>query len=393
MAAILGTLTAIAPLSIDMYLPALPTMAHELHATTSDAQLSLTACLLGLAIGQLFAGPLSDARGRKRPLLLGLALYAVVSFACALAPSIWMLVAVRLLQGICGAAGIVIARAVVRDLYEGTALTRFYSLLMLINGAAPVLAPVIGGQLLRFTSWRGVFLILAAVGVLLTLMVAVFLPETLADDRRTVGGLRGTLRGFGELLTDRVFVAYALSQGLVMAAMFGYISGSPFVLQEIFGLSPQWFSVCFAANGVGIVVASQVTGALAGKLNNNRIFVTGLSTAAAGGVALFASLLFGLGLPLVLPSLFVLVSSVGIVSTVGLSLALQNHPRVAGSAAGLVGVAQLFLGAIASPLAGLGGQSSGGLSMGIVIAVADVGALVWYSVTAVRNRRLVSPST
>lgn len=217
MAAILGTLTAIAPLSIDMYLPALPTMAHELHATTSDAQLSLTACLLGLAIGQLFAGPLSDARGRKRPLLLGLALYAVVSFACALAPSIWMLVAVRLLQGICGAAGIVIARAVVRDLYEGTALTRFYSLLMLINGAAPVLAPVIGGQLLRFTSWRGVFLILAAVGVLLTLMVAVFLPETLADDRRTVGGLRGTLRGFGELLTDRVFVAYALSQGLVMA--------------------------------------------------------------------------------------------------------------------------------------------------------------------------------
>lgn len=178
-----------------------------------------------------------------------------------------------------------------------------------------------------------------------------------------------------------------------MAAMFGYISGSPFVLQEIFGLSPQWFSVCFAANGVGIVVASQVTGALAGKLNNNRIFVTGLSTAAAGGVALFASLLFGLGLPLVLPSLFVLVSSVGIVSTVGLSLALQNHPRVAGSAAGLVGVAQLFLGAIASPLAGLGGQSSGGLSMGIVIAVADVGALVWYSVTAVRNRRLVSPST
>nr|WP_243834999.1 multidrug effflux MFS transporter [Alicyclobacillus sacchari] len=383
MASILGVLTAIAPLSIDMYLPALPTMARDLHAATATAQLSLTACLVGLAIGQLFAGPVSDASGRKRPLLVGLVLYLLASFACGRMPSVWGLVALRFVQGLCGSAGIVIARAMVRDMYSGVELTRFFSLLMLINGVAPVLAPVIGGQLLRFTSWRGVFLILCGIGVALTALVALYLPETLPASHRTRGGIKGITSSFGRLLRDPIFMAYAFSQGLVSAGMFGYISGSPFVLQDIYGLSPQWFSVCFAINGIGIVMASQVSGWLAKRVDGPRLFQSGACIAALGGVALLLSLLFGAGLAGILPSLFLLVSSVGIVSTLGASLAMQNHGRAAGSAAGLIGVSQLLLGALASPLVGLGGAHTG-LPMGIVIAIADVGSLVWYAAWSVR---------
>ncbi|WP_284226181.1 multidrug effflux MFS transporter [Alicyclobacillus hesperidum] len=383
MASILGVLTAIAPLSIDMYLPALPTMARDLHAATATAQLSLTACLVGLAIGQLFAGPVSDASGRKRPLLAGLVLYLLASLLCGWMPSVWGLVALRFVQGLCGSAGIVIARAIVRDMYSGIELTRFFSLLMLVNGVAPVLAPVIGGQLLRFTSWRGVFFILCGIGVVLTVLVALSLPETLPEHHRTRGGIEGTISAFGRLFRDPVFVAYAFAQGLVSAGMFGYISGSPFVLQDIYGLSPQWFSVCFAINGIGIVLASQVSGWLANRVEGPRLFRSGAWIAALGGVALLLSVLLGAGLAGILPSLFFLVSSVGIVSTLGASLAMQNHGRAAGSAAGLIGVSQLLLGAIATPLVGLGGAHTG-LPMGIVIACADVGSLVWYAAWSLR---------
>jgi len=379
LAALLGSLTAIAPLSIDMYLPALPSMARDLHAATSVAQLSLTACLLGLAVGQLFAGPLSDALGRKRPLLVGLGLYLFASFACGLMPSAWGLVVVRMVQGLCGSAAIVIARAIARDLFSGVELTRFFSLLMLVNGVAPILAPVIGGQLLRFTDWRGVFAILGCVGAALWLWSLVALRETLEVERRNRAGLGGALRAFGALVRDPVFVAYAFSQGLVSAAMFAYISGSPFVLQDIYGLSPQAFSACFAANGIGIVIASQISGHLARRIEGRKIFRFGVILAALGGLGLLASVLLGFGLPGILPSLFVLVSCVGIVSTLGSSLAMQHHDKQAGSAAGLIGVSQLLLGAAATPLVGLGG-SHDSLPMGAVIAVADVGALAWYAV-------------
>ncbi|WP_347401708.1 multidrug effflux MFS transporter [Alicyclobacillus mali (ex Roth et al. 2021)] len=382
LAALLGSLTAIAPLSIDMYLPALPSMARDLHAATSVAQLSLTACLLGLAVGQLFAGPLSDALGRKRPLLVGLGLYLLASFACGLMPSAWGLVAVRVVQGLCGSAAIVIARAIARDLFSGVELTRFFSLLMLVNGVAPILAPVIGGQLLRFTNWRGVFLILGCVGLALWLWSFAGLRETLEVERRNRAGLGGALRAFGVLFGDPVFVAYAFSQGLVSAAMFAYISGSPFVLQDIYGLSPQAFSACFAANGVGIVVASQISGQFARRIDGRKIFRFGVILAALGGLGLLASLVLNFGLYAILPSLFVLVSCVGIVSTLGSSLAMQHHGRQAGSAAGLIGVSQLMLGAAATPLVGLGGAHDS-LPMGAVIAVADVGALVWYAVWSI----------
>ena len=238
---ILAPLSAFGPLSIDMYLPALPSMARGLDTSASVAQLSLTACLAGLAAGQLLAGPLSDAVGRRRPLLAGVACYAAASALCVAAPDIWALLALRLLQGLAGAAAIVIARAMVRDLYEGNELARFFALLLMVSGAAPILAPIIGAQLLRFTSWRGVFAVLAVIGAALLLVAACWLPETLPAARRQRGGVRGLLRDGARMLTDRQFTGYALASGLAFGAMFAYISGSPFVLQAKFGISPQLF--------------------------------------------------------------------------------------------------------------------------------------------------------
>lgn len=274
-ALILGSLSAFGPLSVDMYLPALPKLSESLGSTASLTQLSLTAFLLGLALGQLVAGPLSDIKGRKGPLIVSLVIYSIASLLCAFAPSIWVLVALRFIQGASGAAGIVISRAVVRDLYTGTELTKFFTLLMLINGLAPIIAPVFGAFILNFVSWRGVFVVLFLIGLLMLLAVIVGLPETLGKEKRATGGMKQTFQTFGILLKDRVFIGYALSQAFVSAAMFAYISGSPFVLQDIFGVSPQGYSLFFAVNGVGIVLFSQVTGRLVSRTGEIKLLTTG----------------------------------------------------------------------------------------------------------------------
>jgi len=374
--ALLGVLVAFGPLSIDMYLPALPLLSKDLHAGTSVTQLSLTATLLGLALGQVVAGSQSDSRGRRGPLLVGLGGYAVSSLLCAASGSICALVAFRFLQGLAGSAGIVISLAVARDLYAGPELTRFLSLLVLVNGVGPVLAPVAGGQLLRVTSWRGVFVVLAAVGLVMFLAVLAGLPETLP--RRSRAGLTETLAVFGGLLSDGAFMGYALPQGLVIAAMFAYISGSPFVIQEIFGASPQTFSLVFAINGLGIIAASQVTGLLSGRVRETVLFAGGIGLACTAAIVLLATLRAGAGLVDVLPPLFLVVSSIGIVNTAGSSLALQRYGHAAGSASALLGLISLALGAAAAPLAGLAGKDAA-LPMGMVIAVADAGAAGCYA--------------
>ncbi|MGE8205021.1 multidrug effflux MFS transporter [Heyndrickxia sp. NPDC080065] len=375
---VLGALSAFGPLSIDMYLPALPKLTTELSTNTSVAQLSLTACLIGLALGQLFVGPLSDVRGRRKPLILALVIYSIASLLCAFSPSIWMLIVLRFIQGASGAAGIVISKASVRDMYSGSELTKFFSLLMLVNGAAPILAPIAGGQLLSFVSWRGVFIVLFIIGILMWLAVTIGLPETLPNNRRSKGGLNQTLSTFRILVTDREFMGYAMSQGLVSAAMFAYISGSPFVLQEIFGVSPQMFSIIFAINGIGIIIASQITGRLAGKVSELKLFIVGISLAAVGGGVLLLVVTSGAGLIAVIPSLFIVVSSVGVVGTTSFSLAMQNQGESAGSASALLGLLPFIFGAIAAPLVGLGGSHTA-LPMAIVIAVCDIGALVFYA--------------
>ncbi|WP_342416424.1 multidrug effflux MFS transporter [Paenibacillus sp. FSL R10-2782] len=378
---VLGSLSAFGPLSIDMYLPSLPTLADNLHTTTSLAQLSLTACLLGLAVGQIVAGPLSDVRGRRGPLVVSLILYAAASLLCVFAPSISVLIGLRFIQGLTGSAGIVISRAVARDLYSGKELTRFFSLLMLVNGVAPIAAPVLGGVLLNFVSWRGVFMVLCVVGVAMLIAVVLGLPETLPVSRRSSGGLEQTLRTLGHLFTDRRFMGYAFSQALITGAMFAYIAGSPFVLQDIFGVSPQTYSIIFAVNGLGIVLFSQLTGRLVGRFSERQLLLSGLVIAAVAGISLLTVAFTGGRLFAVLVPLFFVVSCVGIVSTTTTSLAMQSQQRSAGSASAMLGLLPLLLGSIASPLVGLGSGTTP-IPMAIVIAIAEVGALLSFMVLA-----------
>lgn len=376
-AVVLGSMTAIGPLSIDMYLPALPSLTSELGTTTSLAQLSLTACLLGIAMGQLFVGPVSDRRGRKKPLMVSLVFYALSSLLCVFSPNIGVLVFLRFIQGASGAGGIVISRAMVRDLFSGSDMTKFVSLLMLINGVAPILAPVAGGQLLQFTSWRGVFVVLCVLSLLMLLAAIFGLPETLADENQSKGGVKHTLFTYKSLLKDKIFMGYAASQGLVMAAMFAYISGSPFVVQNVFGASPQAFSLFFAVNGLGIIIASQITGKLAGKVSETALLKAGLSIAVFGGISLLVISAFAPSLYGILAALFLAVSSVGIVSTTSFSLAMQNQQRSAGSASALLGLLPFILGGLAAPLVGIGGESSA-IGMGLIIAVCEVGAFLSF---------------
>ncbi|MDD1515248.1 multidrug effflux MFS transporter [Priestia sp. CNPSo 3706] len=382
---ILGALGAFGPLSIDMYLPALPTLAKELDTTTSLAQVSLTACLLGLAFGQVIMGPFSDIKGRKKPLIVALLTYTSASILCVFAPSIWIFILLRFIQGVAGAAGMVISRASIRDLFSGPDLTKFFSMLMLVNGLAPIVAPVLGGQLLQVVSWRGVFGVLTVLGALMLLAVIVGLKETLPVEQRKTGGLKEVLSTFGILLKDRTFVGYALAQGFVMSAMFAYISGSTFVLQDIYGLSPQMFSFVFAINGIGLILATQITGRLAGKIEEKDLLVHSLFQAVVSSILLIVIIFIHAPVAFVCVILFFVVSSVGIVNTTVFSLAMQNQSANAGSASALLGLLPFLLGATVAPLVGLG-EGKTALPMGLVIAACALIALGAYVVLIRRNK-------
>ncbi|HEX2910085.1 MAG TPA: multidrug effflux MFS transporter [Chloroflexia bacterium] len=365
---IIGALSAFGPLSIDMYLPGLPSLTQDLGCPTWQAQLTLTACLLGLAGGQILAGPLSDIIGRRRPLLAGIFLYTVTSLLCALAPSVPILIVLRLIQGATGAAGIVISRAMVRDLYSGAAAARFFAMTMAINGLAPILAPVIGGQLLSFTSWRGVFVVLTLIGIGMFLAALLGLNETLPQNRRHSGGISATLTTFGRLLTDRTYMGYALAAGFASAAMFAYIAGSPFVLEDIFGVSPQMFSLIFAVNATGIIIASQISGRLVGRVKPRKLLMLGLTGSLIGGWFVLVAIVGNLGLPGLLPAFFLVVADIGFTGPNATAEALADHADVAGSASALIGVLQFSIGSVVTPLVGIGGSATA-IPMAIVIAV------------------------
>jgi DHA1 family bicyclomycin/chloramphenicol resistance-like MFS transporter len=390
----LGLLSTFGPLSLDLYLPVLPRLADDLDTTASAAQLSITGCLLGLALGQLVSGPLSDQYGRRRPLIIGLVAYVLASLACALAPTITVLLILRLVQGLAGAAGLVIARAVARDLYEGRTLVVFFSRLILISGLAPIVAPVLGGQLSRIMDWRGIFGVLTGIGVGLLAVALLGLRESLPAERRTSGGLGTVLRGFAILVRDRLFIGAALASGLASASMFAYIAGSTFVLQRIYGLSAAGFSLVFGANAVGIMAASQIAARLAGRWSSFRVLALGLMINAVGAFCVLAVFLLRLGLPYVIGSLFVMVAAVGLVFPTATAIAMSNYPDRAGAASSLLGVSQFVFGAVAAPLVGIAGDHSA-LPLGVVVASASTAAsLVFLTVvvpsilSARRDRRL-----
>jgi DHA1 family bicyclomycin/chloramphenicol resistance-like MFS transporter len=366
-----------------MYLPAFPSLSADLHAGPSAVQLTLTACLIGLAAGQLVAGPLSDTLGRRRPLLVGLVVYTVLSAACVFAPSVYLLAVLRLAQGFGGAAGIVIAGAAVRDRYAGVAMARFLSTLMLVNGLAPIVAPVIGGQLLRVVSWRGVFVVLTGIGLVLLLACLAWFDESLPPERRRPGSLGDTVRSFGQLLRDRAFAGYALSGGLAVAAMFAYISGSSFVLQDIFGLSPQLFGLVFGTNAFGIIAVGQLNRWLLGRCTPRSLLAVSLCTSTAGGVLLLVAVLAGWGLPAILPALFAVVASVGVVLPNTRALAMADYPDRAGTASALLGVLQFAIGGLVAPLIGIGGTGTA-VPMAVVIAVLAAAGLTAFSALIMR---------
>ncbi|WSF37334.1 Bcr/CflA family multidrug efflux MFS transporter [Streptomyces sp. NBC_01351] len=359
---ILGGLTALPPLSMDMYLPALPEVTTALRSPAATIQLTLTACLAGMALGQLVIGPMSDKWGRRRPLLIGMVVYVLATAICALAPSAELLIAFRLLQGLAGAAAIVIARAVVRDLYDGVEMAKFFSTLMLISGSAPIIAPLIGGQVLRFSDWRGVFVVLTAVGLVLTLMVWRKLDETLPPERRHTGGVGSALRTMRGLLGDRVFTGYTLTGGFAFAVLFSYIAASPFVVQAIYGASPQTFSLLFGLNSVGLIAVGQINGKLlVGRVSLDKVLAVGLAvvTIAATSLLLMSTGVFGeVGLAPISAALFVLMSAMGVVLPNTNAQALMRTPHAAGSASALIGTSSFLVGAIASPLVGIAGEDT-----------------------------------
>ncbi len=355
----LGALSGFGPLCLDMYLPALPDLPVDLSSTATSAQLTLSACIVGLGVGQLVAGPLSDRLGRRGPLLVGVAIFVVASAICAITTSMALLIVVRLVQGAAGAAGIVIGRAVIADLFTGKVAASYFSSLAAINGLAPIVAPLLGGQVLRVGTWRTVFWVLAGIGVVLFVLAALAVRESLPPERRAAGGFAGTRRDLRTLLADGRYRWTVLAGTAVSAAMFGYISASPFLLQDGFGLSAQWFSACFALNALGIVAATQVGRVLLRRTTSLTLLGWGVALGLAGALLLLVAVLAGAGLVVVLVALFVLVSAVGLALPHSAAISMDLHRPIAGSASALFGLAQFVLGAVAAPLVGLGDQARG----------------------------------
>jgi MFS transporter, DHA1 family, multidrug resistance protein len=356
--AVLGALSAFGPLSMDLYLPGMPSLAAGLTTTDSLAQLTISACMLGLATGQLLSGPLSDRIGRRRPLVVGVALFTLASLACAAAPTIWLLLVARFVQGFAGAAGIVISRAVVRDLYDEASAARVFSRLVLITGLAPVVAPIAGGALLLFTDWRGVFVVLALIGLVLLAAAFFVVPDSLAVANRHTGGLSTQVAQMGRLLRDRRFTGYALAAGIGGCTLFVYISMSSLVLQRDYGVSPQWFAIIFAINSTGIVIASQINVPLLSRFGPRPILIAAVATALAGSLAATISAWLVLGALFLLIPVFVVVSTQGVQGPNITALVLGPHARSAGSAAAVLGTSQFLVGAIVPPLVSVGGTNA-----------------------------------
>jgi MFS transporter, DHA1 family, multidrug resistance protein len=376
--AVLGGLTAFGPLSMDLYLPAFPVLADELQASQAQVQLTLTADVIGLVAGQLVLGPLSDAWGRRRLLLGATVVCAVASLFCALAPSAAVLTLWRFVQGFSGGGGIVLARAVAADLTSGVAAARLFSLFMTLSSVAPIVAPVLGGILLVWTgSWPVMFHLLAAINAALALAIWFVVPESLPAEERHSGGLRQTGRAFRDLIRDRVFVGYALTVAFAYASLFGYISGSSFTLQEHYGLSATQFSAVFALNAAGMIALGLLNARLVRRLPVRRLLVLGLvgSSAAAAVLVLVVTAGASLGLLAVLPPLFLVVATRGLVSSNATVLGVERGSRAAGSASAVLGACMFGGGVLVTPLVGLGPEGSP-VPMALVVAGGAVAALL-----------------
>jgi DHA1 family bicyclomycin/chloramphenicol resistance-like MFS transporter len=377
-------LTVFGPISMDLYLPALPALTSELGAATSVAQLTVTACLVGLAVGQLVAGPLSDRFGRRGILLVGIAAYIATSALCAMSPTIELLIAARFVQGLAGGVGIVIAQAAGRDVYSGGALIRFYGRLTVVGGLAAIVGPLLGGVLIAVTDWRGLFAFLALIGAGILVITLQTFPETLPVAHRTQGGWTRTMRDYRTLVTDAAFLGAVLNQGFLYAALFAYLAGATFVLQDIYGLTPLGYALAFGLNSAGFMVFGWLAGRLAERWSLRGTLVAGVVVAGLGAAGLLASGLTAMPLWVVIVSLFALAVGVAITSPPATTLALADHPRMAGTASSLLGMVRFGFGGIAAPLVGVAGATSI-LPLGVVTVTAVALAAIAYVVLTRRS--------
>lgn len=384
LAILLGSLGLLGPFTIDTYLPSFPTIVKDFHTTASLVQISLTACLLGLGAGQLFIGPLSDVKGRRKPLLLFLCLYLLASLTCSFSPNIYFLIVARFVQGFSAAGGLVVSRAIVRDLFSGKELTKFFTLIVLVGNLGPIVAPIAGGAILSFTKWNGVFIVLACIGAILIFMVSLKLPETLPPEKRVPSNLPQLMSNFGSLFKEREFMGYAFTQGFTTAGIFAYVSGIPFVYQNIYHVSPQQFSLLFGVNGLGLIIGSQLVGRLADHISERTFLKIGLGISIAAGAILLIALLLKAPLIAVAIPIFFFVSSISIIGTTSFALAIESQGHIAGSASALLGLLPFVLGSLSAPLVGIAGSYTG-VPMGVTIFGASLLAFLSYFVL-VRKR-------
>jgi DHA1 family bicyclomycin/chloramphenicol resistance-like MFS transporter len=386
---VLGALVALGPFTIDLYLPAFPVVADELRASESAIQLTLTATMIGFGVGQLIVGPWSDTVGRRLPLILATAVHVGASLGVAFAPDITGVLIFRVLQGIGAAGGGVVAMATVRDLFGGQPLVRMLSRLALVTSLAPILAPVIGSQLLAVLDWRGLFVALAGYGVVIVVLAAILIAETLPPERRRVRGHSTTAQRYRAVLSDRVFIGVALIAGLMFSGLFAYLSASSFLFQDLYGLDPQQYGLLFAVNSVGLAVSSQVASRLMRRFAPPRILAVSLPImATAGFVAALAGAL-DLGLAPIVVSMFVFLSCAGLSFPCIQVTALAPHGAEAGTAAALLGAINFGLASASAPIVGLFGTETAipmGLAMGIALTVATV--LLWIVVRPLRATRI-----
>lgn len=379
LALVLSLLGILAPLNIDMYLPSFPGIAADLDASASLVQLSLTTCLIGLAVGQLIVGPISDSKGRRKPILIAVFLFALSSVLCAISTNITMLIIARFLQGFTASAGVVLSRAVVRDVFSGKELTKFYSLLMVINSVAPMAAPIAGGAILAlpFANWQTIFYFLGILGILIVLTVGAKLPETLPLEKRSPSSIGQSIRTMGSLLKDRSYIGYTLIAGFVHGGSFAYVSGTPFVYQGIYGVSPQVFSVLFGINGLAIILGSYLIGKFGGIVPEKRLLQIAIITAGIStSILLIATIVQGPLATIVIP-IFVYMITIGMVLTSSFTLALREQGHRAGSASAVIGMLPMLIGAAVSPLVGI--DETTAVPMGAILCLTSIiGIITFY---------------
>lgn len=364
---VLALLTAVTPFSVDMYMSAFPGMAEEFGTSASLVQLTLTTFLVGLAVGQLFVGQLSDRLGRRRPLLIGVVACLAASLLCALSPSIGALIALRFVQGFAGAAGVVIARAIITDRTRGTQAAQLYSVMMVIGVLAPIVAPVLGGQVVASLGWRAVFVALAGLNLLMLVAAYFLVGESLPVHERRPAGLKAFAASAVSVLANARFLGYTLTLGFASAAMFAYISASPFVLQNIIGLSPRAYSLTFGGCALAVAASGMVSARLVRTISPRKLLIGGVSAM----VLVSTLMLFDVTLAGVVPWVTItlmacFMATVGFTFANATTLAIGEVRYAAGTGSAVLGFVQYSLGAAVSPLVGIAGEHSA-VPMGAVM--------------------------